>query len=97
MTDYTPVDCGLYSRYELDIVRREPLRVSWRRRDGQVHVEVLRPLDLETRNHEEFMIAEGLGGNRVELRLDRILRTEAAWAGRPDEVWYHAAHENRRS
>ncbi len=75
MTDYTPIDCGLHSEYELAILRGKRLRISWRGADGQHHIDVLKPLDLQTRNREEFLIGEDRQGQQLELRLDHILKT----------------------
>ena len=73
MTDYRPIDCALYSRYEVAIMHRERLRVSWRDTDGLTHLEILQPQDLRTRSGAEYLIAMGQGGQPLELRLDRIL------------------------
>jgi Rho-binding antiterminator len=75
MTDYTPIDCDLYSRFELVILHRHTVRVSWRE-GQQAHVETLLPMDLATRQHEEFLIAEAPDGRRLEIRLDRILKMD---------------------
>lgn len=77
MNDYMPVGCEVYSRYELAILRHQRLRVSWRDASDRLHVEVLRPLNLITRNHAEFMLAERSDGVEMALRLDRILGTQA--------------------
>jgi len=75
MTDYTPIDCDLYSRFELAILQRRTVRISWR--DGsQAHVETLVPVDLATRRHEEFLLAEAQDGRRLEIRLDHILKMD---------------------
>jgi len=76
MTDYTPIDCGLHSEYELAILRGNRLRISWRGADGQHHLDVLKPLDLQTRKREEFLIGEDRHGRQLELRLDHIFKTE---------------------
>ena len=76
MTDYTPVDCGLYSSYEAAILQRKCVRLSWSQANGQLRMELLRPVDLSTRNHEEFLVAETLDGRILELRLDRIITAE---------------------
>jgi Rho-binding antiterminator len=75
MSDYTPIDCDRYSEYELAIMRKWKLRIGWRDAHGLSHIEVLRPCDLRTRNGEEFLIAETLACERLEIRLDQI--TEA--------------------
>lgn len=70
--DYTPVDCGLYSHYELAIMRGWHLQVTWQDPAGLDHIELLRPRDLQTRDHVEYLIAERGDGERIEIRLDRI-------------------------
>jgi len=75
MTDYTPIDCGLHSEYELAIMRGRSLQLRWRDEDGQTHDERLRPLDLQACNREEFLIVENRNGERLRLRLDRIETT----------------------
>jgi len=72
-TDYTPIDCALYSEYELAIMHKTRLQISWRDAQGSPRLEVLVPVDLRTRSGEEFLVAvDSLGAER-EIRLDRIL------------------------
>jgi len=73
MTDYQPIACGLYSQYELAIMRRTPLTLSWRGNDGLSHLETLLPEDLQTCNGEEFLVARSGSGKQFRVRLDRIL------------------------
>ncbi|MGD8935230.1 MAG: transcriptional antiterminator, Rof [Thiogranum sp.] len=77
MTDYTPIDCGQYSEYELAILRQKRLRICWHDADGQSHIDVLMPIDLFTRSSEEFLLLDRGDGEPFELRLDRISKTEA--------------------
>lgn len=70
--DYIPVSCTIYSGYELAIMHRQRLRVAWRDPDGGHHVGTLRPVDLETRDAQEFLIARTEAGQSVRLRLDWI-------------------------
>jgi Rho-binding antiterminator len=74
MTDYTPIDCGHYSEYELAILHCRQLRISWHEPGGQAHIETLRPVDLKTLNHEEFLIAKTMSGDSLQLRLDYIFK-----------------------
>jgi Rho-binding antiterminator len=76
MTDYTPIDCALYSEYEAAIVQHMRLRLSFRDRGGQLRIEVVRPVDLKTRHQEEFLLAETRDRNKLELRLDQIIKAE---------------------
>ena len=73
MTDYVPIPCDLYSRYELAILHGERLCASWCGEDGVVHVETLRPRDLKTRDGVEYLIAETGTHELREVRLDRII------------------------
>jgi transcriptional antiterminator Rof (Rho-off) len=75
-TDYTPIDCSLYSEYELSIMHRTRLQVSWRDAQGVSRIEVLVPVDLRTRQGEEFLVAIDPLGTEREIRLDRILASK---------------------
>ena len=83
MTDYTPIDCTLYSEYEAAIVRHLRLRLSWRQPNGQLRIDVVRPIDLKTRHQEEFLLIETRNRDRLELRLDQIIKAEALEASAP--------------
>lgn len=76
MTDYTPIDCALYSEYELNIVQGRRLRISWADEHGQLCLDVFTPQDLVTRDRAEFLVGNRADGTRLELRLDRIIRSE---------------------
>jgi Rho-binding antiterminator len=73
MSDYKPADCELYSRFELAIMHRQRLQISWRTPENVPHIEVLRPIDLRTLAGEEFLIASNHRGETVEIRLDYII------------------------
>jgi Rho-binding antiterminator len=73
MTDYRPISCALYSQYELAILRHTTLRLRWRDGDGITHLETLAPQDLETCGGEEFLLACNTAGERLRVRLDRIM------------------------
>ena len=51
MTDYTPVDCGLHSTFELAIMQHQQIRLSWLDNNA-VLTEMVLPTDLFTRNGE---------------------------------------------
>jgi len=75
--DYRPIDCARYSELEVAILHRTPLQLQWTDPDGTTHIGRLRPRDLQTRDHAEFLLAEDERGDPVEIRLDRIQRLEA--------------------
>ena len=74
MTDYTPVDCGLHSEYELAIMHQDKLKLTWRDAGGKTCIDTITPTDLRTCNSEEFLVVSGAAGMEFEIRLDRILR-----------------------
>ena len=78
MTDYKPIDCGLHSEYELAIMQHCRLHLTWQGRDGVVHMEIIMPTDLYTRQGEEFIIISRADGSTGEIRLDHIIRYRRA-------------------
>lgn len=76
--NYTPIDCGLYSEYELAIMHRRPLRLHWQDEQGGDHIDHVVPQDLETADKREYLIAARQDGTTLRLRLDRILKAAVA-------------------
>ena len=77
MTDdiepYKPIACGLYSEYELAIMRRTQLRLSWADTQGQQHIGNVLPLDLQTRKRVEYLLVRAIDNTQHEIRLDKII------------------------
>lgn len=73
-TDYRPIPCQRYAELEVAILHQIRMRMAWRTLDGKTRVERLLPVDLRTRDHEEFLLAEDSHGYPLEIRLDRIAR-----------------------
>jgi len=78
MTDYTPIDCGLHSEYELAIMQRQPLELCWHSADQTRHRETITPVDLYTRDGEEYMLIRDAAGAELAIRLDRITSCKIA-------------------
>lgn len=76
MSDYTPIDCSLYSEYELAIMQGTTFRLSWKDAEANIHVDRLTPFDLQTRDGAEYMLAVNGHGDEHRIRLDLILRAE---------------------
>ena len=72
MTDYVSVDCARHSEYELAIMQRRRLALSWRGADNTVHTATVTPTDLLTRNGAEFMRLRDPSGREHIVRLDHI-------------------------
>ncbi len=70
-TDYRPIACDLHSQYELAIVQRRKLHLSWSENNVTYNQAVF-PTDLQTVNHEEFLVCRLDSGEPRRIRLDRI-------------------------
>lgn len=71
MTDYKPIACGDYDRFEIAILKRRPLRLIWR--EGNViYDQIVQPVNLETRAGEEFLLFRRADGSSASARLDHI-------------------------
>jgi len=74
--NYKPIECGLHSEYELAIMHGLTLHLSWQDENGKVHTEKLKPVDIETREQKEFLIASDINHVIYEIRLDRIIQSD---------------------
>ena len=74
---YTPISCAGYSEYELAILHRQRLRLTWCE-DNVIYDRVVMPLDLQTRNSEEFLICRDGADETLTIRLDRIRKRRSA-------------------
>jgi len=75
---YTPIDCGVYSEYEVAILHKRPMRLHWQDDEGGDHTDNVTPRDLETADKREYLIAERDDGSELKVRLDRILKAAVA-------------------
>lgn len=71
-TDYRPIPCQMYAELEIAIMHQVQLRLAWHTTDGQTRLDQILPVDLLTRAHEEFLLAEDSAGAPLEIRLDYI-------------------------
>lgn len=71
--NYQPIECGLHSEYELAIMHGAALNLSWRDAQGEVITHTVKPIDLQTRDRQEFLIVQGPANVIYEIRLDRII------------------------
>lgn len=72
MSDYSPVSCEAHSLYELAVMQRKRVFVRWQDSDGVKEMR-LHPIDVETKNREEFLVALDTKNETLRIRLDRIL------------------------
>ena len=69
---YKPIPCALYDMYEIAIMHGEQLRLVWVDDNLRHNISVVRPVNLETRQSAEFLIARTDEGKTLQLRLDHI-------------------------
>jgi transcriptional antiterminator Rof (Rho-off) len=75
MSDYKPVSCEAHSIYELSVMQRTSVFIRWQE-ENEIREARLLPLDVETKNREEFLVAEDSDQVQLRIRLDRILSFE---------------------
>lgn len=71
---YQPVSCDLHSQYELAIMHKNKLCLTWRSEDELFTETNIIPVDVTTKNKAEYLVAKKQEQNDVFLiRLDRII------------------------
>ena len=70
---YVPISCEDHSEYELAIMRRDSLNVTWQNEQGESRDETLKPYDLLTEQKVEYLLAKDLNGEPKKIRLDKII------------------------
>lgn len=71
---YQPVSCDLHSQYELAIMHKNKLQLSWLS-EGQLVTETnITPLDVQSKNKAEYLIAETADNKILCIRLDHITK-----------------------
>ncbi len=73
---YTPIACGLHSEYELAIMHRRTMLLTWQDENSEMHTATLLPVDMITRDKQEFLIVRDNNAMTFEIRLDKIIKTD---------------------
>lgn len=71
-TPYKPISCDLHSQYELAIMHKSQLCLTWIENNEPVTKSGLTPVDVQTKNKAEFLIAKTPGQDELVIRLDKI-------------------------
>lgn len=71
-TDYRPIACSLHDEYEIAIMQKRAITISWLAEEGQRIRASVSPKDLLVRDGEEFLLFETADNQRIEVRLDKI-------------------------
>ena len=74
-TPYQPISCELHSQYELAIMHKNTLCLTWCK-DGEVVTETnIIPVDVQTKNKAEYLVAKTPKQNTLfYIRLDYIIK-----------------------
>ena len=80
---YQPIACRLHDDYELAVLRRAVLDLSWQGEAGEVCSVRLVPEDVFTRQGAEYLAGRTAEGTPHEIRLDRILSACRVATGEP--------------
>jgi len=91
MSDYTPIDCGIYDELEVFALRRTALDVEWVDAEGDARrTEGARISALRQRGGAEwaeFVSAEGGAAElRLEVRMDRLEAVVDTQSGRRTRI-----------
>lgn len=70
--DYKPIECGLHSEYELAIMHKSKIQLIWIDDNGQELSELAEPVDLLTREKQEYLKIQTRNNGLFEIRLDKI-------------------------
>ena len=73
--DYKPISCASYDQYEIAIMHKQKLHLSWHE-DNVVFDQIVTPLNLRTARGKEFLILRTADGDTREVRLDHIRRAQ---------------------
>jgi len=77
---YQPINCDRHSEYELAIMHKVMLQLSWAEEIGQQHIGKIMPLDLKTRDKKEYLIGQSNDGEIHYIRLDKISHSDVSTA-----------------
>lgn len=69
---YKPVSCELHSQYELAIMHKNTLCLTWFEDGEPVTKTGITPVDVQTKNKAEFLIAKTAEQEELVIRLDQI-------------------------
>lgn len=68
---YQPIACALHDQYEIAIMYKKQLDISWSDNTGSHTARVL-PKDILVKDRQEFLIAESQDKKQHCIRLDMI-------------------------
>ena len=73
---YIPVSCAQHSEYELAIMHRQLLNITWQDEQEKSQHTSLMPYDLFTEQNCEYLLAKDTDGENKKIRLDKIIEAD---------------------
>lgn len=71
---YQPISCDLHSQYELAIMHKDKLSLTWHKEGGNITEMDVIPVDVQTKNKAEYLVVKIPRQNDlVFIRLDYII------------------------
>ena len=70
---YQPVSCELHSQFELAIMHKNKLQIIYKAENNSTITDIITPLDVQTKNKAEYLIALSPANKNLTIRLDVIL------------------------
>jgi len=72
ITPYQPVSCDLHSQFELAIMHKSQLELTWLDAGKRITESNIIPVDIKTQNKAEYLFAKTAQQGDLRLRLDYI-------------------------
>jgi len=69
---YKPITCSLHDEYEIAIMRKKHLTITWLDDSGVSRSDKVLPKDILLKDGEEFLVAKAEGNKELKIRLDKI-------------------------
>ena len=70
--NYIPIECGLHSEYELAIMHKRKVNLIWLNANNEEQSEIVEPVDIFSKNKQEFLKIRTAENNTHKIRLDKI-------------------------
>lgn len=74
---YIPVSCERHSEYELAILHKQPLTITWQDEQDKIQKQALNPYDVVTEHKAEYLLVKDPHGEDKKIRLDKIIKAHA--------------------
>ena len=69
---YKPIVCSLHDEYEIAIMQKRYLTITWLDDSGFSHSDKVLPKDILVKDRAEFLVANTKEDKELKIRLDKI-------------------------